>query len=223
MFAKTAVAFLLPALVTAQVYGPAPGPSTPSTTAAAAVAVPSAPPSNATQINIDVAANGAFVFNPTNSPLPTTPHSVTQSSFANPCTYLAADASNSSSVAGFDSGLVLASTFTINVTDTQPIWFHCKQLTHCGIGMVGAINAPSSGNNTYQAFLSAAVALGSSQPDEAATTAGVTGGVHGIATALPASDTGAAASTSSNSDATKVAASAGLALFSAAFAMFALA
>ncbi|KAF9483769.1 hypothetical protein BDN70DRAFT_826943 [Pholiota conissans] len=185
-------------------------------------------------MNIDVAAGGNFVFNPPNItaavgtlvtfyfPGGSIPHSVTQSSFANPCTFLAADPNNSSSVAGFDSGLVLASTFTINITDTQPIWFHCKQQTHCGSGMVGAINAPSDGNNTYADFVKAAVALGSSAPDVSVRFLSF----HGIATALPASDTGAASGgsgSSGSSDASRVVAGAGVALFSAAFAMFILA
>jgi hypothetical protein len=42
------------------------------------------------------------------------PHSVTQSSFADPCTYLAA---SGGAPAGFDSGLTSAKQFTINITD----------------------------------------------------------------------------------------------------------
>lgn len=45
-------------------------------------------------------------------------HSVTQSTFADPCTYLAANAT-SNSPAGFDSGLQSSATFTINITDTN--------------------------------------------------------------------------------------------------------
>jgi hypothetical protein len=41
-------------------------------------------------------------------------HSVTQSSFANPCTYLAANGSVS---AGFDSGLTQGDQFSITITD----------------------------------------------------------------------------------------------------------
>ena len=47
-----------------------------------------------------------------------TNHSVTQSTFANPCTYLAAD-TTTNTPGGFDSGLQSAATFTINVTDTN--------------------------------------------------------------------------------------------------------
>lgn len=46
------------------------------------------------------------------------PHSVTQSSFQEPCTYLTAN-SSAGTGAGFDSGLTNAVQFTINVTDDQ--------------------------------------------------------------------------------------------------------
>lgn len=86
-------------------------------------------------------------------------HTVTQSSFSSPCQPLSG---------GFDSGFIyvpsgVKSGFPVwNLTitdDSKPIWFYCKQLIpapHCTSGMVGAINAPTSGNNTYSAFLSAA-------------------------------------------------------------------
>jgi len=221
MFTKVPFFFLLPALVAGQAYGPPPGPVGPTTTAAPSV--PSAPPSTSSQINIDVAFNGNFVYNPNNVtaavgtlvtfyfPGGTTAHSVTQSTFQNPCTYLTADANNSSSVAGFDSGLVTASTFTLNVTDTQPIWFHCKQLTHCGTGMVGSINAPTTPGNTFQDFQNAAIKLGGNAPTE--TTGGpVTGGLHAVATAAPSSDAGAGGSPSSS---IKVTTSAAVVLLSA--------
>jgi len=82
-------------------------------------------------------------------------HTVTQSTFADPC---------DPAVGGFDSGWVfvpqspaLAQTPEFNLTitdDSKPIWFFCKQLApspHCGAGMVGAINAPATGN-TFASF-----------------------------------------------------------------------
>ncbi|KAF9474775.1 hypothetical protein BDN70DRAFT_915194 [Pholiota conissans] len=88
-------------------------------------------------------------------------HSVTQSSFTDPCNPLAG---------GFDSGWLFLSAaatpvpeWNLTITDdTKPIWFYCKQLSpspHCGAGMVGAINAPTTGNNTFAAFQKAAVAF----------------------------------------------------------------
>ncbi|KAJ4488229.1 hypothetical protein J3R30DRAFT_908108 [Lentinula aciculospora] len=116
------------ALVHAQIYGPPP--SSGSTTTAAPASAPSAPPDTQGQMNIDVAFNGNFVFHPTNITAPVgtlvtfwfpggdIPHSVTQSSFQDPCTYLTANSSTGAG-AGFDSGLTNAVQFTINVTDDQ--------------------------------------------------------------------------------------------------------
>ncbi|KAF9442155.1 hypothetical protein P691DRAFT_811291 [Macrolepiota fuliginosa MF-IS2] len=89
-------------------------------------------------------------------------HSITQAKFSDPCTPMDG---------GFDSGWVLLPTtglspvpeWNLTITDdSKPIWFFCKQLIpapHCPAGMVGAINAPSSGNNTFAAFKSAAAAV----------------------------------------------------------------
>lgn len=85
-------------------------------------------------------------------------HTVTQSSFASPCELVDG---------GFDSGWVLipsavSETPTWNLTitdDSKPLWFYCKQLKpspHCVAGMVGAINAPTTGSNTFPAFQKAA-------------------------------------------------------------------
>jgi len=227
MFTKSVAFFLLPAFAAAQ-YGGGPAPASGgSSTAAAAAVAPTAPANTAGQINVNVGLQGAFAFSPPNITAPVgtlvtfyfpggaIPHSVTESSFANPCTYLAA--SNSSTAAGFDSGLVTSpATFTINVTDTNPIWFHCKAPTHCSVtGMVGSINAPATGN-TFDVFQSAAKALGSSAPTET-DNGPVTGGVGAVATAGPTSDTGSSSGTTKSS-ATKVVASAGFALLSAAIA-----
>jgi len=171
----------------------------PSPTSTAAAAVPSAPADTPGHMNIDVAYQQQFIFHPNNITAPNgtlvtfwipnngLAHSVTQSSFANPCTYLAATGNSS---AGFDSGLQTAKTFTIQITDEKkPIWFHCKQVSHCGLGMVGSINAPASGNNTFEMFLAAAKQIGGSEVTEN-DQGPVTGGVNGVATAPPASGTG---------------------------------
>jgi len=225
MFSKVVAAFLLPALAAAQNYGgPPPAPASSS-----APPTPSAPANSNGVMNVDVGFNGNFVFNPANLTAPvgtlvtfyfpsSLAHSVTQSSFAAPCTYLAADNTTTPpSPAGFDSGLVISSTFTINVTDTDPIWFHCTQVTHCGLGMVGSINAPATGNNTFAAFQAAAMALGSNAPSQ--TGPGAIGGDHGVATALPTSDIGGTSgSGGSSSDGARYGVSAAAALLSAVFA-----
>ncbi|OCK81858.1 Cupredoxin, partial [Lepidopterella palustris CBS 459.81] len=90
-------------------------------------------------------------------------HTVTQSSFETPCQPL-----NSTS---FFSGFMATSsspgpqTFTITITDTNPIWFYCSQTVpadHCAIGMVGVINPPTSGSNTLDAYKKAAANVQSS-------------------------------------------------------------
>ncbi|KAJ7219057.1 hypothetical protein GGX14DRAFT_355930 [Mycena pura] len=192
-------ALLFSSLAAAQDYGGGPAPAT--TTTAGAPPVPSAPANSTGHVNVDVAANGKFVFNPNNFnasagtvvtfffPNAGLNHSVTQSSFADPCTHLAATANTS---AGFDSGLTAGVQFSINITDdTKPIWFHCKQVTHCGLGMVGSINAPATGNNTFANFMSAALAIGTAEPTET-DNGPVLSGVNAIATAAPSNTAGAA-------------------------------
>ncbi|KAN0102327.1 hypothetical protein V8E52_012053 [Russula decolorans] len=146
--------------------------STPSASPSSAV-----PPNNSTQVNVQVSPGGQLVYSPSNFTAKNgtivtfsfpkynfSSHSVTQGDFAKPCAYLAA---SGGSPAGFDSGLLSGTQFSLNITnDKDPIFFFCKTRGHCGLGMVGqvAINAPTTGGNTYAAYLTAAKALGSSEP-----------------------------------------------------------
>ncbi|TVY26954.1 Extracellular serine-rich protein [Lachnellula hyalina] len=90
-------------------------------------------------------------------------HTVSQSSFADPCHPLAG---------GFFSGFVptnastLGSTFTIVVKDTKPVWIYCSQTVgnHCQAGMVAAINAPKTGNTLAAFTLKASNATSSTFP-----------------------------------------------------------
>ncbi|KAH8102939.1 hypothetical protein BXZ70DRAFT_985935 [Cristinia sonorae] len=87
-------------------------------------------------------------------------HTVTQSTFANPCTSLSQ--TSTSGQVGFDSGFMPVAnaaatfpTFTIHVNDTSPIWAFCKQtapVSHCAQGMVFSANAVESGPNNFAAF-----------------------------------------------------------------------
>lgn len=98
-------------------------------------------------------------------------HTVTQSSFANPCTPLEG---------GFDSGFQpvgaedTAGPFpaaTLIIQDTNPIWIYCRQkvpTSHCAAGMVFAIN-PGAGQ--LAAFQAAAGATGNSTTAAAASSA----------------------------------------------------
>ncbi|SJL05772.1 uncharacterized protein ARMOST_09108 [Armillaria ostoyae] len=101
-----------------------------------------------------------FHFNPKN-------HTVTQSSFADPC---------GPKEGGLDSGFMPVAanstdsppTWTMTVNDTQPIWVYCKQAaktpaSHCGQGMVFAVNCGQDGSpNSFTKFKSAALAVGAS-------------------------------------------------------------
>jgi len=130
------------------------------------------------------AANGTVVtFNFSGTP---GNHSVTQSSFNDPCQPLAG---------GFDSGWIFingsgaATTPTWNLTitnDQKPIWFYCKQIkppAHCLSGMVGAINAPTAATaNNFGKFQSAAKSA-SGTPGQP--TVGALVGVGASASAAP--------------------------------------
>ncbi|KAH9022943.1 hypothetical protein EDB85DRAFT_1871100, partial [Lactarius pseudohatsudake] len=130
-----------------------------------------------------------FTFNPKN-------HTVTQSTFASPCAPLSG---------GFDSGFnpVAVGTasnfpiFNVTVNDTNPIWVYCRQgentpASHCGKGMVFAVNPGVNGtSNSFAAFQAAARAVG------AALSSSV-----GIPTVLPTVETSTATPPSSPSSTT---------------------
>ncbi|MBE3046166.1 cupredoxin domain-containing protein [Candidatus Bathyarchaeota archaeon] len=73
-------------------------------------------------------------------------HTVTQSSFAEPCAPLSA---GNATAAGFHSDYVPAMdvaetgqvpAYTIMINDTAPIWAYCAQAAHCKGGMSMVIN-----------------------------------------------------------------------------------
>jgi len=113
---------------------------------------------NPEAISADVGDTVTFVFYPKN-------HTVTQSSLAAPCTPLEG---------GISSGFMPVPanqtdnfpTFTITVNDTKPIWIHCEQgantaASHCGKGMVYAINCGQDGAaNSFTNFKNAALSIG---------------------------------------------------------------
>jgi len=126
-------------------------------------------------------------------------HTVTQSSFANPCSNLSSDPTKF-----LDSGFfpVAANAtelpqWSFNVTSTAtPLWFYCRQIGHCQKGMVFAINPTAT--KTFAAFQNAANhSISSNTTNGGAITAtnatGSSAGSGGSASAT----TGAPASTSS--------------------------
>jgi hypothetical protein len=109
-------------------------------------------------ISASIGDTVTFEFHPKN-------HTVTQSSFLNPCKALEL----ASGTPGFKSGFkpVAADatefpTFQITINDTAPIWGYCGQTGHCTQGMVFAINAVESGPNNFAAFLELAKRSGAS-------------------------------------------------------------
>ncbi|PCH33520.1 hypothetical protein WOLCODRAFT_160132 [Wolfiporia cocos MD-104 SS10] len=89
-------------------------------------------------------------------------HTATQSSFDDPCHILTNATTNE--VIGLDSGFMPVAddatefpTFNVTVNDTAPLWFYCKQHTptgasHCGEGMVFAVNAVADSARNFSAF-----------------------------------------------------------------------
>ncbi|GBE78296.1 hypothetical protein BKA93DRAFT_818642 [Sparassis latifolia] len=96
-------------------------------------------------------------------------HTATQSSFPDPCRILTN--ATTDQVIGLDSGFrpVAANatefpTWNFTVNDTAPTWFYCKQHTptgasHCGSGMVFAVNAVADSPRNFSAFQELAMEL----------------------------------------------------------------
>ncbi|KAF8803244.1 hypothetical protein BYT27DRAFT_7195838 [Phlegmacium glaucopus] len=116
-------------------------------------------------INVQVGPNGQIAYVPpsitanpgdiVNFAFNSKAHTLTQSSFGTPCIPIPG---------GVDTGFVnvtvgappIPRQFTVP-PGNGPLWFFCRQIGHCGQGMVFAINAPTSGN-TFAAFQAAAIA-----------------------------------------------------------------
>jgi len=125
-----------------------------------------------------------FLFEPKN-------HTVTQSSFEQPCTKLTDHWGRS---IGFDSGFHPVNPYNprptvvkVEVLSTKPLWFYCRQTGHCSKGMVFAINPPKEGN-TFDAFRmkALATAVNTTTPvNGTATVIDVTVGINGTLTYTP--------------------------------------
>ncbi|KAJ7447852.1 hypothetical protein B0H11DRAFT_2248028 [Mycena galericulata] len=107
-------------------------------------------PSN---ISASIGDTVTFEFHPKN-------HTVTQSSFLQPCQAL--EETSTTGQVGFKSGFRPVApnvtdfpTFQITINDTAPIWGYCGQQgppVHCTSGMVFSINAVEDGPNNFEAF-----------------------------------------------------------------------
>jgi len=104
-------------------------------------------------------------------------HTVTQSSFADPCRKLSVNGAPS----GFDSGFMAVADETVTplptwdllINDTAPVWAYCRQTTHCGQGMVFSVNSDESSPRNFAAYQSLAVQMnGTALADTTASTTG---------------------------------------------------
>jgi plastocyanin len=151
----------------------APTATAPATTTAAPPASTTAAGAAATH-TVVVGGPGVLAFNPSNVPanvgdtivfqFKQKNHTVTQSTFDAPCRAIAA--TSSTGQIGFDSGFVPVAdgatdfpTFSVQVNSTTPVWAYCRQATHCGQGMVFAVNAPTTGSQSFDAFVNLAKSL----------------------------------------------------------------
>lgn len=135
---------------------------------------------NPTSVNASVGDTIAFQFVAKN-------HTVTQSTFANPCT-----------ASGVDSGFfpVNASateipewSFTLN-NASAPLWFFCAQTGHCEKGMVFAVNPTAA--KSFEAFQATAMSLAANTTNTTTTTG------SGTASSGTTSSTDAAAAAGSS-------------------------
>jgi len=95
-------------------------------------------------------------------------HTATRSSFDSPCTKLTGNGTFSSGVQHN------GSYFNVTVLDKSPIWIYCGIPTHCQSGMVAAVNPPTSGNHTFEAFKAKAKASPNITTTTSATGTGAT-------------------------------------------------
>ncbi|KAH7024628.1 Cupredoxin [Microdochium trichocladiopsis] len=156
-------------------------------------------------IKIQVGAPGQLIFTPNNATAAVGDvidfqfagkvHDVVQGPFASPCEPV--------KTGGFYSGFQQDATaqsqkiFRVTVNSTDPIWFYCSATSHCQGGMVGVINAPTSGPNTLEAYKAAAAKTSSS-----GTPPSVFGGSIVAADSSSASPSGSATSAAPSGSAT---------------------
>ncbi|RSL46169.1 hypothetical protein CEP54_013981 [Fusarium duplospermum] len=125
-------------------------------------------------------------------------HSVAQSSFDKPCEPLNSTAFFSGDFSVSDD--VSDEVFTITVEAETPIWYYCAVQGHCQGGMVGVINAPSSGQRTLAAYKKAAADV-----DETVEPSSTGGGelgpaaTHSSGSSEDSTSTGSAASSTASS------------------------
>ncbi|EQB56238.1 hypothetical protein CGLO_03775 [Colletotrichum gloeosporioides Cg-14] len=214
MHAQTLLA-LLPAVAMAQYgYGSDDAADSSSMTTTASAAAASSSSSASGTVHVVKVGDGGLTFSPNDVKAAVgdtvefhfypKAHSVAQSSFDKPCEPL-----SNGTATGFFSGPVPVSSgegadvFSVKVEDASPKWFYCATAQHCQGGMVGVINAPSSGGRTVDAYKEAAA-----KAEKNVAPASTGGGTLGpAATGSPSSSGGSGTSASGTSAASGTAAS----------------
>ncbi|KAG9008049.1 hypothetical protein FRB94_013814 [Tulasnella sp. JGI-2019a] len=138
------------------------------------------------QITAAVGDTLSFEFHPAN-------HTLTQSTFAAPC---------SSMAGGVDSGFMpVAATatafpvYSFMIKEVTPLWFYCAQKGHCTQGMVFAVNVNASSPNSFNAFLTNAKSGAASSSAGTSASASSAAGAANTATGAAAAATTSAATT----------------------------
>jgi len=78
-------------------------------------------------------------------------HTVTQSTFDQPCQPISMNSNITGIFSGFQPAAASAAqgkipVFTISITDTKPMWLYCSQARHCQGGMTMVINENTAAN-----------------------------------------------------------------------------
>lgn len=131
-------------------------------------------------------------------------HTVTQSTFDQPCQPIAMN----SNVTGIYSGFMPVSatatdtpTYTIMVKDTKPMWFYCSQGKHCqnGMTMVINVNPKANATRTLENFQALAKKATANLPGSSSSTGGGTSGSTPASGTGSGSDSGTGTGSSSSS------------------------
>jgi len=77
-------------------------------------------------------------------------HSVTEGLFDPPCQHNPKPGAIDSKIHVATKGKPFV--FNYTVVDTKPRWIYCDVENHCQLGMVAAINPPTTGNETFDAY-----------------------------------------------------------------------
>jgi len=155
-----------------------------------------------------------FQFGPVN-------HTVTQSSFDEPCVPLSESSNQTGIFSGFQpvsADATTIPTYTIQINNTTPVWIYCSQAMHCQKGMVMVINENTTKNATRSLanFVKLASEAAKNIAPNASPSNGTEGSTSSSGSATPSgsgTSSGSSSSSSSSSSASSQSHSAGVASF----------